>query len=146
METALELDDALAPGERAGDAERGLRCLGPRIDEAQLPQRRDQRTDLLGQHVFPGGRRPEARSQRRCFGDGLHDGGMRMSGEERAPGEHVVDVPVAVLVVEPRLLAARDEQRVAGDSAERAHRRVHAAGEQRFRARELPPGTVGLQG
>jgi len=71
---------------------------------------------------------------------------MGVPGKQRAPGEHVVDVPVTVLVVEPRLLAAGDERRVADDPAERAHGRIHAAGEQRFRARQFAPGSVGLQG
>src|SRR2546423_197118 len=67
-------------------------------------------------------------------------------GEERTPAEHVVDEVVAVHVDEVRALAARDEEGLAPDGAERAHGAVHAAWKQRPGARELLLRFCGLHG
>ena len=62
--------------------------------------------------------------------------GMRVAEDQRAPRHHVVDVLVAVEVVQHRARAALHEDRREPDGAERAHRRVHAAGDDVARARE----------
>src|SRR4051812_4653116 len=54
----------------------------------------------------------------------------------RAPRAHVVHVAFAAPAHEPRALAALEEPRVAAHAAERAHRRVHAAGHDRLRPAE----------
>src|SRR5205823_11752641 len=53
---------------------------------------------------------------------------------------------IAVLVVEARLLAPGDEDRVAADSPEGADGRVHAAREQRLCTLEFAPRLLELQG
>ena len=50
----------------------------------------------------------------------------RVAEHERAPRQHVVDVLVAIDVPDARAFAARHDERLAADAAERAHRRVHA--------------------
>ena len=60
--------------------------------------------------------------------------GMRVTGDQRAPGLHPVDVAVAVDVDQLGALAARHEDRVAADRAHRAYGRVDPAGEQPQRA------------
>src|SRR5207245_4133132 len=84
--------------------------------------------------------------QRRGFLDGLQDLRMRMAGEKRPPGEHVVDVGVAVLVVQAGALALLDKKRFAAHSAKSADGRVHAAREQRLCALEFALRLFDLQG
>ncbi len=61
---------------------------------------------------------------------------MRVAEDERTPREHEVDVAVAVGVLQPGALAARDEARSAPDAAECANRAVDAAGENPLRLGE----------
>jgi hypothetical protein len=61
---------------------------------------------------------------------------VRVTQDGRAPRLHEVEVPVAARVDEVRALAARDEEGLAADRTERAHGRVHAAGDPGQRAVE----------
>ena len=60
--------------------------------------------------------------------DGGYDFGMRMAEDGRPPGEDVINQLVAVHVPDMRAFGPVDEERLAAYGAERAHGRVHAAG------------------
>ena len=60
--------------------------------------------------------------------DGGNDFGMRMAEDGRPPGEDVIYQLVAVHVPNVRAFGPVNEERLAADGAERAHGRVHAAG------------------
>jgi hypothetical protein len=54
--------------------------------------------------------------------------GVRVAGDHRAPGAHVVDVFAAFDIVQAGALGALEEHRVAADAIEGADRRIDAAG------------------
>src|SRR5262245_16598767 len=61
-----------------------------------------------------------------------------MTVNERPPRHHIIDVRVPVDILEIRAARPRDEQRTRADGLERAHRAVHAAGQDpRGRCEEL---------
>jgi len=60
--------------------------------------------------------------------DGGNDFGMRVSEDGRPPGKNVINQLVAVHVPDMCALGPVDKKRLAADGAERAHRRIHAAG------------------
>src|SRR5207244_1132050 len=57
----------------------------------------------------------------------------RVAKHERAPREDVVDVFVAIDVPDARARASRHDERLATDSAKRAHRRADAARKELLR-------------
>ncbi|OQA43269.1 MAG: hypothetical protein BWY52_01922 [Chloroflexi bacterium ADurb.Bin325] len=127
---ALELDDLVPPGERARQPQRAHGGLRARVDEAQQLHAGHEALDQPGQLELQRAGRAEARTLR---GRAAQRGGhtrVRMAEDQRPPREDVIQEAVAVHVVEIGPFPARDEQRVAAHRAERAHRRVHAAGEQ----------------
>ena len=60
--------------------------------------------------------------------DSGYDFRMRMAKDGRPPGADVINQLVAVHVPDVRAFGPVDEERLAADGAERAHGRVHAAG------------------
>src|SRR5262245_44013564 len=64
----------------------------------------------------------------RCHG--RHDTRVRVAQDEWTPGANVVEVAVAIDVVEVRPFPAGDEQRVATDRPKRPRRTVDAAGHE----------------
>ena len=54
---------------------------------------------------------------------------MRVSQDQRAPGQHLVDVPVAILVPEISVLSPGDKGRFATHSPKGPHGAVYAAGD-----------------
>ena len=119
---AGELQQLLAAGRGAREADRAHRRLGPARGHAQHVDGRDARGDRLGQQ------RPRARSARRTSSrprglrDRRDDRRVRVAVDQRAPRADVVDVAVAVDVGDLGALGALDEDRVAPDRAHRAHR------------------------
>jgi hypothetical protein len=53
-----------------------------------------------------------------------------MASNERPPGKNIVDVTIAVHIVEVRTCAVLDKEWLPAHSAKGAHWRVHAAREQ----------------
>ena len=68
--------------------------------------------------------------------DGGDDRRMGMPQDQRSPRADVVDVAVAVEVVEIGALAALEKNRLAADAAKRPGRAIHAAGHQLLGAGE----------
>ena len=132
---AGELDHAVALREAAREPERAHRRLGPGGDEPDLLHGRDRVHDL-GRELDLGLRwRPEARAAERRAAYGLDRLRVRVPEEQRPPGHHPVEIPIAVDVLEIGALAALDEEGlVEADRLHRADRRVDAAGNQLERA------------
>ena len=124
---AGELDDHVAAGEAAGQADRAHRGFGAGVDQPHLLDARHGLDDQLGQLALGLGRRAEARAAASGRFDRGDDGRMRVAEDQRPPGADVVDVAVAVDVPQIRALAALDDDRLAADAAERPRRAVHAA-------------------
>jgi hypothetical protein len=55
---------------------------------------------------------------------------MGMSGNQRSPGEHIVNVAIAIHIIKIRTFAAVNEERLPPHGTKGAYRRVHAAREQ----------------
>ena len=124
---AGELDDELASGEAARQADGGHRRLGPGRDEAE-PLDGSATHDLLGQLDLGSG----GRAVRRAAGDRLRDGGedlgVGVPEQHRPPAADEVDVLVAVGVGEVGAAGALDEAGCAADCVERADRELTPPG------------------
>src|SRR5439155_16031836 len=70
------------------------------------------------------------------FADRLDHRLRRVPEDERPPRAEKVQVRAAVHVPDARALAPRDEERLAADTLERAHRAVHAPGDEPHRRLE----------
>ena len=125
---ARELEDPVTPGRRPREpngAHRRLRAGGDEPDQLERGHRIDE---LLGELHLALGRGAERRSLARGRDHRLNDLGIRVPEDQRPPRHHPVDVAAAGLVLDPRALAAADEERlVEADGAHRPHRRVDAA-------------------
>ena len=134
--TAFELDDGVAAGRAAGEANRAHARFGAGTHQADHLDRRHQAHDLLGQLDLALGRRAEGKALHGGLLHRLQHRGMAVPEDHRSPRSDVVDVALAVRVPEVRPQRARDETRCAAHGAERAHRRIHAAGNELARALE----------
>ena len=141
---AGELDDLRAAGEAARQTRGAHRRLGSARHEAKPLDRRHHRGDQLRELALELGRRPERRPAHCRVGDRARHGGMRVAEQQCAPRHHVVEILVAVEIVQHRARAALHEDRRQPDGTERAHRRVHAARDDVARAREGRDRTLQL--
>ncbi len=126
---ALELDDLVASGVAAGQAQGAHGGLGAGVDHAQHLHGGDGLADGAGQADLVGAGGAEA-------GAGLHrvqgrgrDLGISVAQEHGAPAEHVVDELAALHGGHARSAGAGDEQGVALHAAAGPHRAVHAPGQ-----------------
>ncbi len=125
---ALELDDLVAAGEGAGQAEGGHCGLSAGVDEPHQFYGGDGLANGAGQlHLQLGGGAVGGAAPG-GLGDGVGDGGMGVAEDEGAEGGDVVDVGVAVKVEDAGPLAVGDEGRVAADGLEGADGAGDAAG------------------
>ncbi len=139
---ARELHDDVAAGEAAGQSDRRHRGLGAGGDEADPLDRRTP-DDLLGEVDLGLRGCAVRRAARERVTDGRHHLGVGVAEQHRAPGADQVDVVLPVDVGQPGAGGRPDEARGPADGAEGTHRRVHAAGRDRARAREERLGPVG---
>ena len=132
----LELDDAVAAGEGAGEAQGGHGRLRARANE---PHQLDRWHRIHHQprqlHLQLRGRAEAGAALRRPLED-LDDGWVGVAQDQRPPGEDVVDVLVTVHVVDARAAAVGEGDRVAADGLEGADGAVHAAGHEPARRLE----------
>ncbi len=126
---AGELEQLLAAGRGAGDADRAHRRLGARGGHPQHVDGGHARADHLGQLDLARGGGAEGRPERGRLGDRLEDLRVRVAVDQRAPRADVVDVDVAVDVDDLGAGGAIDEDRVAPDRAHGADGRVDPARE-----------------
>ena len=125
---ALELDDLVAAGEAARQADRAHGRFGARADHAHQLDRRHQLADPARELGLDLRRRAERQAERGALLHGAHHRLVRVAEDHRAPRADVVDVAAAVVAEHVRAAGALDEHRLAADGAERAHRGIHAAG------------------
>ena len=125
---ALELDDLVALGRRARDPDRAHRRFRSRADEAHALHRGHQRHDTLRQPSLEIRRRAKAGAPRRRGGEGLQEPLRRVPVDQRSPRHHVVDVVVAVDVLDSGAAAPRNEERRPADRLEGPDRTVDSAG------------------
>ena len=123
---ALELDDAIASRRRASNAHGAHRRLGARADEADPLHRGHQLRHTFGQPCLELGRRAEARAVGGGRRERLPKALRRVPVDERTPGHHVVDVAVAVDVLDVRPARLRDKDWCSSDTLERSYRTVDA--------------------
>ena len=96
---AFELDDLVASGGGAGQANRVHGHFGAAVAEAAHLDR-EALADFFGEFPFHVVRHAEHGAGGKALLDGLHDRGMAVSGHERAEGQVVIDVFVAIEVAE----------------------------------------------
>ncbi|CFO07559.1 Uncharacterised protein [Bordetella pertussis] len=125
---ALELDDLVAAGGAARQADGRHGGFGARADQAHLLQRRQAGDQHFGQLHLGFGGRAERQAVDGRFLHGAHDFGMGMAQDGRAPGTDIVDVLLALGVPDVGALRALDEARGPAYGAEGAHGRIDAAG------------------
>jgi len=128
---ALELEDFLAAGVSPGEPDCAHGRLGPGADHPDKLHGGEGARDPCGHFHLGDSRGPVARSPFGRLGDRAGNGRMGMAQDHGAPGGHVVDVPVAVLVPDPRPRGLPDEEGRRPDGTEGPHGAVHAAGDQR---------------
>ncbi len=125
--TAFELHDGVTTREAACQTNGRHGRFGARAHHAHLLHRRHQRAQGIGHLGLDGRRRAESESPGRRLLHGPDDLGMRVAGDHRPPGAHVVDIAPAVGIDEVGALAALEEDRFAADRPEGPYRRVDAA-------------------
>ena len=125
---AVELDDFVAPGESAREADGAHARFRARIAHANLLHARHERTNQLRHRDFERIRDAEARAFFSGGFDGGNDFRMGVAENRRPPGADVINQFIAVHVPDVRAFGPVDEERLAADGAERAHGRIDAAG------------------
>jgi hypothetical protein len=125
--TAFELDDLRPARVPAREPDRSHGGLRPGVDQAHALEGRHELREQFRQLDLGFGRGTEREAFFSGLLHGLHDVGMRVTGDERAPRADVVDVGVAVGVPYGRPFAPLYERRRAPDRLKRAHRGIDAA-------------------
>ena len=136
---AFELDDAVAPGVAAGQADGAHGRLGAGADHAHHLHRRHHGADQVGHFHFQRGRRAIGQAVVELPAHRVEHVRMAVAEDHRAPGADIVHVALVVLVQYIGAFGVLEEQRGAADALEGAHRGVDPAGnvflgvvEQRF--------------
>ena len=124
----LELDRQVASGVSAGHAQGAHGRFRAGIDHAQQFDGREGGPDQLRQPDLGFGGRAETRAPFAGLLQGFDHGGMAVTQDQRTPGPQVVDVFVAVHVVDLRPRAPVHEDRTPPDPSEIAHGAVYPAG------------------
>ncbi len=131
---ALELDDEVAAGESAGEADGGHAGFGAGGDEAEFCNRGETVGDEIGEVGFGG----DGGSEAGAFGggllDGFDDGREGVAEDHGTPGAEEVEVAVAVFVEEICAFGVGEEGWISAYGAEGADWRVDSAGEEFFGA------------
>ena len=125
---AGKLYHKVSAGKPARDPDGAHRRLGPGVHQPHHLDRWRKLANQLGHLDFALGRGPETRPRFDDVVQGLGHFRVPVPQNQRPPGADVVDVGMAVRVVEMRARAALDKHRIAAHGPERPRRRVDAAG------------------
>ena len=133
---ALEFDDFVAAGKAAcqADGRHGGFCA--RADQAHLFDAGHEFGDFFGNHDFALGGRAKRQPAQGRFAHGFNHFGMGVADNRRPPRADVVNIARAVGIPHIGALGLLDETRHAADTAEGAHGRIDAAGNDVFGAGE----------
>ncbi|MCY1531256.1 hypothetical protein D9M68_664760 [compost metagenome] len=126
---ALELDDAVAAGVATGQADGAHGGFGAGADHAHHFHRRHQRADQIRHFHFQGGRRAIGQAVFELLAHRIQHVRVAVAEDHRAPGTHVVDIALVILVRHVGAGRMLEEQRRAADALEGADRRVDPAGD-----------------
>ena len=126
--TPVELDDDIPRREASRKSNRRHRRFGSRVDQPNLVDSRHGIDDLLGHFRFALRGRAKAKGLCGLLRYGAYHGFEAVALDHRSPGRDVVDVSVAVDIVEVRSIRRCEEDGGAADSPECADRRIDAAG------------------
>ena len=124
---AVELDDLVAAGVAARQAQRAHAGFGAGADQAHHVHAGHEGADLLGQHHFTFGGCAKAEAFEHGGLHGLDHFGVAVAQDHGAPAADVVSELLIVLVPEIGALGALHKARRAAHGGESAHGRVHAA-------------------
>ena len=133
---SFKFDNLVAPSEGTCEAQCSHRRFGAGIDKAHHLDVRHKLLDQFREFYFERTGCAETCAARCGIGNCGDHARMRVTQDERAPRENVINEPIAIHVEQVCARAALDEQRLSADRAKRAHRRIHAAGEELLRAGE----------
>ncbi len=129
---AVELEDLVAPRVASGEtdgAHGGLSTGGDHPDHLDIGI---GVADHFGQLDLEPGGGSVGGPVFGCGLDGLHDLGMAVAEDHRSPGADVIDIGVAVGIVNLGTLGALNEQRVAAHRLEGPHGAVDPPGDDAF--------------
>ena len=124
-----ELDELVAAGETAGDADRAHRRLGPRVDHPHHFNGGDGVHHRFRQFGLRPGGSAKAGAPLERAADGVEHRGMPMPQNVWTPRPDIVDQPVPIEVVEIRPFPPIHHEGFAPDTAERAGRAVDSPGD-----------------
>jgi hypothetical protein len=116
--------------------------LGAGVAQAHLLQARHPRAQQLRHLDFQLGRRAVADADLRLLQNRIAHQRVLVAQDHRPPGADVIDIALAIGILQPGAVRRGDEARHAADGAERAHRRVHAARNAELGAVEELFGTI----
>ena len=125
---ALELDDHVAPGKAARQADRAHRGFGAGGHQAHHVHARHALDQQFGQFDLAFRRRAESKPPGRCFLHRAHGIRIGMTEDQRPPGTDVIEIVLAVGIPYAGTGAGSKEARRAADGAEGADGRIDAAG------------------
>ncbi len=142
MIVAGELDHQVAPARSTRQAHCGHGRLGTSRDQADAVEQpgavhRGALAQEFGELRLAGRGSAEGESAGRGLLHRLHDVGVRVAEQRGTPRADQVHVLAALDIRDVRATGRHEEPRCASDGAERADRRVDAAGDDRASAREL---------
>ncbi len=100
----------------------------PELTSLSISIEGTMRTNRFGEFDFAFGGRAEAGAAFESLGDGLYDFGVAVAEEKRSPGTDVVNVLIAIGIIDAGTLASDDEARGSAYAAPGADRGVHASG------------------
>lgn len=127
---AFELDDLVAAGEAARQANRAHGGFGTGVHHAHHIHGRHQLGYQRRHFYFHFGRRAKAQAAGRRLDHRVADRRMVVAQHHRTPGADIIDIGFPIHVIEVSAIRAFDKQRGAADAGEGADRRVNAAGDQ----------------
>ena len=130
---AAKFDELIATGVCSCQAQGTHGSLGAGVDEAHHFKRWHAIDHQSCQLILGLGGRAKAKAQLAGLNHCLHHFGMGVPQDHRPPGLHVIEVAIAIHVIEIRSLGSADEDGTTSNSAKGAHRAVDASWEQFLR-------------
>ena len=129
---ALELHNLVAAGKSACGTDGAHRRLGPAVHHADHLHARHKVHHEFCKFGFEPARSPETEAVLCRLGNRLDDGIVSVAQEHWPPAAHVIDIVVAIHIVDVAALRAGDKRRSRPHIAVGTHRAVHAARHERL--------------